>query len=235
MTTPLRAQVALLDSFDPLDVIAPFEVLHAAGVISSGALNVELASAEGPREVTSGIGGVALRATAELDPTCDLIIVPGVAGPIEDPDDVGIATVPVLLARAAETALPGVAYGALTTAGTTVAAVCGGSLVLAMAGLLEGRHVVTHHEGMDVLEAAGAVPVQARVVDDGNLISGGGVTSGLDVGLYLVERLLGPQIAIAVERLFEYERRGTVWRGARDPGVDASAAAVRREPAPAPA
>jgi transcriptional regulator GlxA family with amidase domain len=231
MTIQLRAQVALFDSFDPLDVIAPFEVLHAAGVISSGALNVELASAEGPREVTSGVGGVTLRATAELDPTCDLIVVPGAAGPIDDPDDLGIATIPVLLARATETALPGVASRALANPGTTVAAVCGGSLVLAMAGLLEGRNAVTHHEGMDVLEAAGAVPVQARVVDDGNLISGGGVTSGLDVGLYLVERLLGPQIAIAVERLFDYERRGTVWRGARDLVGDSDA--VRREPAPA--
>ena len=51
----------------------------------------------------------------------------------------------------------------------------------------------------------------ARVVDDGNLVTAGGVTSGLDLGVYLVERELGPQIAHAVEALFEYERRGTVW------------------------
>jgi transcriptional regulator GlxA family with amidase domain len=49
-------------------------------------------------------------------------------------------------------------------------------------------------------------------VDDGDLITAGGVTSGLDLGLYLLERQLGPQIAHAVEVLFEYERRGTVWR-----------------------
>ncbi len=52
----------------------------------------------------------------------------------------------------------------------------------------------------------------ARIVDDGDLVTGGGVTSGLDVALYLVERELGPRIAHAVEQLFEYERRGTVWK-----------------------
>ncbi len=102
----------------------------------------------------------------------------------------------------------------------TVATVCGGSLALAMAGLLEGRHVVTHHMGMDVLSATGAIPIHARVVDDGNLITAGGVTSGLDLGLYLLERHLGPRIAHAVEELFEYERRGTVWHNT---GLSASA------------
>ena len=65
---------------------------------------------------------------------------------------------------------------------------------------------------MDVLAATGAIAVAARVVDDGNLVSAGGVTSGLDLGVYLLERELGPRIAHAVESLFAYERRGTVWR-----------------------
>jgi len=50
------------------------------------------------------------------------------------------------------------------------------------------------------------------VVDDGDFISAGGVTSGLDLALYLLERSYGPRIAHAVEELFEYERRGTVWK-----------------------
>ena len=93
-----------------------------------------------------------------------------------------------------------------------VATVCGGSLVLAMAGLVEGRHAVTHHLGMDLLDTTGVVAVDARVVDDGDLVTAAGVTSGLDLGLYLLERELGPRIAHAVETLFAYERRGTVWR-----------------------
>jgi len=100
---------------------------------------------------------------------------------------------------------------ALNNPNVIVATVCGGSLTLAMAGLLEGRNVVTHHMGMGVLEATGAIPIHTRVVDDGDLITAGGVTSGLDLGLYLLERELGPRIARAVEELFEYERRGTTW------------------------
>ena len=50
------------------------------------------------------------------------------------------------------------------------------------------------------------------MVDDGDLVSGAGVTSGLDMSLYLLERELGPRVALAVEKLFAYERRGTVWR-----------------------
>ena len=94
----------------------------------------------------------------------------------------------------------------------TVGTVCGGSLVLAMAGLLEGRHATTHHLGLDMLDATGVHAVRARVVDDGDLVTGAGVTSGLDLGLYLLEREVGPQIAHAVEELFAHERRGTVWR-----------------------
>lgn len=82
-----------------------------------------------------------------------------------------------------------------------------------MGGLLKDRHAVTNQIGMEALGALGAIPIEARVVEDGpRFVSGGGVTSGLDVALYLIDRELGPQIANAVEKLFEYEKRGTVWR-----------------------
>jgi transcriptional regulator GlxA family with amidase domain len=207
---PMLAQIVLFDGFDLLDAIAPYEVLSAGGVAAGGALRVELVSLEGARDVPSGLGGVKLAATAALDPQrADLIIVPGAAGPVsgDGPD-----TIPAVLGRAAESGLPAVLQQALAKPGLTVATVCGGSLVLAMAGLLNGRRAVTHHMGMDVLAATGAIAVAARVVDDGNLVSAGGVTSGLDLGVYLLERELGPRIAHAVESLFEYERRGTVWR-----------------------
>ena len=218
----MYAQIVLFDGFDPLDVIAPYEVLWAGGRAADGALTVELVSAEGSREVVGGSGGLVLRATAQLDPDkADVIIVPGAAGRVNVPDDEPAAdSIPVLLARTVETELPLLMKKALDNPKVLVATVCGGSLTLAMAGLLEGRHVVTHHMGMPLLSATGAIPVQARVVDDGDLITAGGVTSGLDLGLYLLERLLGPRIARAVEDLFEYERRGTVWRNT---GLEASA------------
>jgi putative intracellular protease/amidase len=207
----MLAQVVLFDGFDPLDVIAPFEVLHAGGTYTDGALSVELVSAEGPREVPSGLAGVTLRATAALDPArADLIVVPGAFGRIaEDGRD---DTIPAVLGRTLQTDLPALLKEALDKPGLTVSTVCGGSAILAMAGLIEGRHATTHHLGMDLIDATGVIAVDARVVDDGNLVSGASVTSGLDLALHLLDRHFGPRIAHAVEKLFAHERRGIVWR-----------------------
>jgi transcriptional regulator GlxA family with amidase domain len=213
----MLAQIVLFDGFDPLDVIAPYEVLYAGGMVAGGALNVELVSAEGAREVPSGTGPVSLRATARLDPRrADLIVVPGASGRIAGEQDAGDAvradTIPVILGATLQTDLPALLTEAYRYAGLTVTTVCGGSMILAMAGLIEGRHATTHHLGLDLLDATGVIAVDARVVDDGDLVTAAGVTSGLDLGLYLLERELGPRIAHAVEQLFAHERRGTTWR-----------------------
>ncbi|MFJ6944596.1 DJ-1/PfpI family protein [Streptomyces wuyuanensis] len=220
----MHAQIVLFDGFDPLDAVAPYEVLYAGGTASGGAVSVELVSAEGPREVVSGTGGLVLRATAALDPARGgVVVVPGASGRVGEPGEVpdhdaGAGDwqpdelIPVLLGRTLATELPALLRAAMDAPEVTVGAVCGGSLVLAMAGLLEGRRATTHHLGLDMLDATGVHVVNARVVDDGDLVTGAGVTSGLDLGLYLLEREVGPRIAQAVEELFAYERRGTVWR-----------------------
>jgi transcriptional regulator GlxA family with amidase domain len=207
----VHAQIVLFDGFDPLDVIAPFDVLVAGSDAVGGELVVELVSAEGPRPVVSGSRGLVLNATARLDPSKPgYVIVPGASGPTDgDPDEVD--TIPVLLARFGETDAVPLMRDAMANPGITVATVCGGSLALAMAGLLEGRNAVTHVLGLDVLDATGVNVVRARVVDDGDLVTAGGVTSGLDLALHLLDRSYGPRVALAVEELFEYERRGTVW------------------------
>lgn len=207
----MHAQIVLFDGFDPLDAVAPFEVLLAGRDALGGDLQVELVSGEGPRAVISGSGGLILQATAQLDPgKPGYVIVPGASGPVEGDPDQGVETIPVLLARFGETAALPLVRQAMANPEVTVATVCGGSLALAMAGLLDGRHANTHHLGVDVLEATGAIPVNARVVDDGDLVTAAGVTSGLDLALYLLDRSFGPRIALAVEQLFAYERRGTV-------------------------
>ncbi|GAA4461477.1 DJ-1/PfpI family protein [Phytohabitans houttuyneae] len=211
----MLVQIVLYDGFDPLDVVAPFEVLAAGGDAAAGAVEVELVCADGPSEVVSGTRGLSLRAAARLDPDRPgYVVVPGVSGPTVGDPDQGAVTIPVLLARFAQSPAVPLLRAALANPEVTVAAVCGGTLALAMAGLIEGRHAVTHVLGMDMLDATGVRAVPARVVDDGDLISAGGVTSGLDLGLHILERELGPRIAHAVETLFEYERRGTVWRDA---------------------
>jgi transcriptional regulator GlxA family with amidase domain len=207
----VHAQIVLFDGFDPLDVIAPFDVLVAGSDAVGDELVVELVSAEGPGPVVSGSRGLVLNATAQLDPSKPgYVIVPGASGPIDgDPDEVD--TIPVLLARFGETEAVPLMRDAMADPDITVATVCGGSLALAMAGLLEGRNAVTHVLGLDVLDATGVNVVRARVVDDGDLVTAGGVTSGLDLALHLLDRSYGPRVALAVEELFEYERRGTVW------------------------
>lgn len=213
----MLAQFVLFDGFDPLDVIAPFEVFSAARAFT-GQVSAELAHADGPGEVRSGIPAVSLTAAALLDPDCaDLIVVPGAAGrPLRPGEDISAedreTTIPAILGRAVSSGLPGLLAKALAAPDTTVATVCGGSLVLSMAGLINGRTATTHHQGLDLLGGGGARVIRARVVDDGDLVTAGGVTSGLDLGLYLLERAAGPEVALEVERLFEHERRGVAWR-----------------------
>jgi transcriptional regulator GlxA family with amidase domain len=214
----MLAQFVLFDGFDPLDVIAPFEVFIAARAFTDQ-VNAELAHAGGPRAVRSGIPAIALMATAGLDPDrADLIVVPGAVGRLPPENEGTISdeerdtTIPAILGRAVSSELPGSLAKALATPDTTVATVCGGSLVLSMAGLIDGRNATTHHQGLDLLAAGGVRVIRARVVDDGDLVTAGGVTSGLDLGLYLLEKAAGPQVALAVEQLFEHERRGVAWR-----------------------
>lgn len=208
----MHAQIVLFDGFDPLDVIAPLEVLTAGSAFLGGELEVSLVSAEGPRNVVSGTPGVSLTASAALDPDKPgAVLVPGASGPLAGDPDEGVETIPVLLARAAQSELTPLLQKAFDNPDVTMTTVCGGSVIMAMTGLIEGRNAVTHHMGQDLLDAAGVNAVAARVVDDGDLVTSGGVTSGLDLGLYLLERWYGPRIAHAVEELFAYERRGIVW------------------------
>ncbi|MEK3723044.1 DJ-1/PfpI family protein [Paenibacillus sp. FSL H8-0034] len=206
----MHVQIVLFDGFDLLDALAPYEVFTAAEMLSGGAITVQLVSAEGIRNVSSGTNGLQIATSGMIDSgKSSIILVPGASGSMvgDGPD-----SVVSLLQRASETQLTTLVREAFGKPGITIATVCGGSLLLAMSGMLEGRHAVTHHQGMDALSATGAIPVKARVVDDGDLVTGGGVTSGLDTALYLIERELGPRMAHAVEQLFEYERRGTVWQ-----------------------
>jgi len=207
----IHVQIVLFDGFDLLDVTGPYEVFAAAEMYTGGKVTVELVSAEGKRVVPSGLNGPSLQAQAALDPKrSGIIVVPGASGkPAGHSED----SIPNILRQAKDTGLTLLMKQALNNKEVTVATVCGGSLLLAMDGLLKDRYAVTNSIGMPALAALGAKTVEARVVEDGpRLVSGGGVTSGLDVALYLVERELGPQIANAIERLFEYERRGTVWK-----------------------
>lgn len=85
-----------------------------------------------------------------------------------------------------------------------VTSVCTGSLVLGMAGLLRGRRATSHWNAVDFLPRLGAIPTAGRVVRDGNVITAGGVTSGIDFGLTVLAELAGEEVARRVQLSLEY-------------------------------
>lgn len=204
----MKVQILLFNGFDELDAVAPFEILQSAA--SAGAdIQVKFVTLDSAAEVTAA-HGLRVRPDAQLEfsKRPDILVVPG--GNWNNRASQGAwaeaqrGEVPATIAH-------------LHQAGTTIAAVCTGSLLVAAAGLLTGRSATTHHQALEELRATGAEVVQARVVDDGDIITAGGITSGLDLALWLVERYVDAQTAHTLERQLEYERRGTVWRRAKQP------------------
>ncbi|MFZ4407255.1 MAG: DJ-1/PfpI family protein [Paracraurococcus sp.] len=166
-----------------LDFTGPFEVLSRL----PGATVRTLWKQAGPVKSDTGLTMLADTALADC-PQLDLICVPGgpgVAALMED------AEVLDFLRRQAAGA-------------QWVTSVCTGALVLGAAGLLAGRRATTHWASHDFLAALGATPVQARVVRDGNLVTGGGVTAGIDFALTIVAELAGPAVAQAIQLQIEY-------------------------------
>lgn len=86
-----------------------------------------------------------------------------------------------------------------------VTAVCTGSLVLGATGVLKGKRATTLWNVRDLLPTFGAIPVHDRVVEDGNIITGGGTTAGLDFGLDIVARLKGEDVAKRIQLIIEYD------------------------------
>jgi transcriptional regulator GlxA family with amidase domain len=88
---------------------------------------------------------------------------------------------------------------------TWTTSVCTGSLILAEAGLLEGRPATSHWLALGELEALGAKPTSQRVVFDGKYVTAAGVSAGIDMALTLLERIGGPELAQAVQLGIEYD------------------------------
>jgi transcriptional regulator GlxA family with amidase domain len=88
---------------------------------------------------------------------------------------------------------------------TWTTSVCTGSLILATAGLLEGRRATTHWLAFEQLRALGALPTPERVVFDGKIVTAAGVSAGIDMALALASRIAGPEVAQAIQLSLEYD------------------------------
>jgi cyclohexyl-isocyanide hydratase len=105
--------------------------------------------------------------------------------------------------------------------GKSVWSVCTGALVLAKAGLLKGRRAVTHRAFLSEVQSAGARVVRRRVVTDGRVTTGGGISSSIDVGLALVRDELGEGTKRGVQRRMEYPPSSRRLRGPGEHRYDA--------------
>lgn len=189
-----RIDIAVFDGVDELDFVGPLEVLCSAA--GSGAdLAVRLVTRT-PQPTVRGAFGLEFSADDVYEPGADVLVVPGGGwvsrAPVGAYIEAQSGEWPALIRTAAD-------------AGTLLASVCTGAMLLAHAGVLEGRRATTHHGAYDDLAAMGVTVVRdQRVVDDGNIITAGGVTSGIDLGLHLVERLVSPKAAAAGARRMEW-------------------------------
>lgn len=86
-----------------------------------------------------------------------------------------------------------------------ISSVCTGSLILGAAGLLEGKKATSHWTAVDLLSLFGASPLHQRVVVDGRIFTGAGVSAGLDLGLHILAHLEGEEYAKQCQLFFEYD------------------------------
>jgi cyclohexyl-isocyanide hydratase len=87
---------------------------------------------------------------------------------------------------------------------TTIAALCGGSLLVGAAGLLRGRRATTHPDLAGYLKNFAGKVVPDRIVDEGNIITAGGVTAGIDLGLYLCGKIAGDEAREKIQKQMDY-------------------------------
>ena len=110
-----------------------------------------------------------------------------------------------------------------------ITSVCSGALLLGAAGLLRGYRATTHWMSLDLLSLLGAEPVRERVVRDGNRITGGGVTAGIDFGLAVAAELFGPATAQRIQLAIEYAPAPPFESGAPDSAPDDICRALLRD------
>jgi cyclohexyl-isocyanide hydratase len=167
-----------------LDFTGPLQVLHRL----PGAKMYIVAKSRDPVPSDCGLSMLPT-ATFQDCPPLDLICVPGGAGVLQAMRD--RETVDFVKRQAA-----GARY---------VTSVCTGAFVLGMAGLLKGKRATTHWAYTGLLANVGATFEKARIVWDGNLVTAGGVTSGIDFALRMVAAIAGDEIAQTIQLGIEYD------------------------------
>jgi cyclohexyl-isocyanide hydratase len=167
-----------------LDFTGPLQVLHRL----PGARTEIVAKTRQPVPSSCGMAIVPTTTFADCPPL-DLICIPGGFGVDQAIEDA--ATLAFVREQGARAQY--------------VTSVCTGAFMLGAAGLLQHKRATTHWAYHHLLPRVGAIPVQERVVRDGRIFTGGGVTAGIDFAFTVLHELAGPSVAQAVQLALEYD------------------------------
>ncbi|MEU6718866.1 DJ-1/PfpI family protein [Nonomuraea sp. NPDC046802] len=181
----MRIVIPLFDRFTALDAVGPYEALK---FLPDAEIVFVAAEAGAVRDVPRWLAITADATFGEID-ACDVLLVPGgpgTRGLLEDENLIG------WIRR-------------MHQESTWTTSVCTGSLLLGAAGLLRGLTATTHWGAVDVLESFGAVYTPERVVHQGKLVTAAGVSSGIDMALWLAARIAGRTVAEAIQLAIEYD------------------------------
>jgi transcriptional regulator GlxA family with amidase domain len=189
MLTRRNIGILLFDDVEELDFGGPWEIFAFLRTARPELCDVFTVSERGAQVRCAKGLRVLADHSFETAPAADVLIVPGGQG------------------RRREVSNPRVIDFIKRSAGRAevTASVCTGVFLLERAGLLNGRRATTYWAAMDELRALGtAIVVEGRWVDDGNVFTAAGVSAGIDMSLYLVGKLWGPEVARFVQKGIEY-------------------------------
>jgi putative intracellular protease/amidase len=181
----MQIAIPLYDRFTALDAIGPYEVLSR---LPDSRLTF-VATEAGPYKTDNGMLTILAEASLDDMPSPDILCVPGGWGTREAINDERLVS---WIRKAHE-----------TSRWTT--SVCTGSLLLAAAGVLDGLNATSHWLELGTLEEMGACPTGERVVQEGKVVTAAGVSSGIDMALFLVAKIAGDEFAQTIQLLIEYD------------------------------
>ncbi len=198
----MKIQILIYDGFDDLDAIGPHEVFSKAQDLGEPFFS-SLVVLSPPSDIFTS-SGIDLKIKAALDlHACDLLVIPG--GGWANRSEQGAwkefqkGKIPEVIQQA-------------HAAGIKIASVCTGALLVAKTGLLKNRPATTHQSAREDLEKLGALVKEQRVVDEGDILSSGGITSGIDLALWILEKFGSAELSQQVSEQLEYERSADIWQ-----------------------
>lgn len=180
--------ILIFPEVEELDFVAPFEVLSYVNKIQPNSTNIMLvAETLNPIRAFNGMRIIPDVSIHEC-PVLDILVIPGGKGRLAAMHNIAIIN---FIKEQNKTA-------------KYITSVCTGAFLLAEAGLLTGKQATTYHTAFAELETYSVTVIPSKVIQDGNIITAGGVSSGLELGFYLLKKLFGSSISQEAAQKIEY-------------------------------